>query len=114
MVRAHKRSLWARERGEDISERARWASERLPKIVFEVFIMIKIYTTPSCPYCQLAKDFFQEKNLEFEEINVALDQEALKEMVYKSGQMGVPVIDIDGKIFPGFNRPEIEKFLGGK
>jgi len=76
--------------------------------------VIKIYTTPTCPYCQLAKDFFQEKNLEFEEINVALDQEALKEMVYKSGQMGVPVIDIDGKIFAGFNRPEIEKFLRGK
>ena len=76
--------------------------------------MIKIYTTPTCPYCQLAKDFFQEKNLEFEEINVALDQEALKEMVYKSGQMGVPVIDIDGKLVLGFNKEKLSELLGIK
>jgi len=75
---------------------------------------IKIYTTPTCPYCQLAKDFFKEKNLEFEEINVASDLEALKEMVYKSSQMGVPVIDIDGEIFVGFDQPALENYLKKK
>ena len=73
---------------------------------------IKIYTTSSCPYCHIAKDFFREKNLEFTEVNVAENQEALKEMVTKSGQTGVPVIDIDGKIVKGFNRPELEKIIG--
>ena len=73
---------------------------------------IKIYTTSSCPYCHIAKDFFREKNLEFTEVNVAEDQEAFKEMVTKSGQTGVPVIDIDGKIVKGFNRPELEKIIG--
>ncbi len=73
---------------------------------------IKIYTTPSCPYCHMAKDFFQEKNLEFTEVNVAEDETALKEMFAKSGQTGVPVIEIDGKIVKGFNRPELERILG--
>lgn len=73
---------------------------------------IKIYTTSSCPYCHIAKDFFREKNLEFSEVNVAEDQEALKEMVTKSGQTGVPVIEVDGKIVKGFNRPELEKIIG--
>lgn len=73
---------------------------------------IKIYTTPPCPYCHMAKDFFREKNLEFVEVNVAEDEAALKEMFDKSGQTGVPVIEIDGKIVKGFNRPELERILG--
>jgi len=73
---------------------------------------IKIYTTPPCPYCHLAKDFFREKNLEFVEVNVAEDEVGLKEMFAKSGQTGVPVIEIDGKIVKGFNRPELERILG--
>ncbi len=74
--------------------------------------MIKIYTTSSCPYCHMAKDFFHEKNLEFTEVNVAEDQEAFKEMFAKSGQTGVPVIEIDRKIVKGFNRPELERMIG--
>ena len=73
---------------------------------------IKIYTTSSCPYCHMAKDFFHEKNLEFTEVNVAEDPEALQEMFAKSGQTGVPVIEIDGKIVKGFNRPELERMIG--
>ncbi|HOD97022.1 MAG: glutaredoxin family protein [Candidatus Paceibacterota bacterium] len=76
--------------------------------------MIKIYSTPSCPYCHLAKDFFQQNNIEFEDFNVAEDEKALQEMVSKSGQMGVPVIDIDGEIIVGFNRAEIERILKEK
>jgi glutaredoxin len=59
----------------------------------------------------MVKDFFKSKGLEYQDINVADDQNAFQEMVKKSGQMGVPVIDIDGNIIVGFNRPEIEKLL---
>lgn len=70
---------------------------------------IKIYSTPTCVYCKLAKDYFTSKGIGYTEVNVAEDDAARDEMVEKSGQMGVPVIDIDGKIFVGFNKPEIEK-----
>lgn len=72
---------------------------------------IKIYSTPNCPYCVMAKDFFKSKGLEYQDINVAEDQVAFQEMVKKSGQMGVPVIDIDGNIVKGFDRLEIEKLI---
>lgn len=72
---------------------------------------ITIYTTPSCGYCKLAKDYFQKNNVKYTEYNVAADLKKADEMVRKSGQMGVPVIDINGKIIVGFNRPEIEKAL---
>jgi len=72
---------------------------------------IIIYTTPTCPYCQQAKAFFKEKGLNYEEKNVAADQIAAQEMIEKSGQMGVPVIEIDGKIIVGFDRAELEKAI---
>ncbi len=72
---------------------------------------ITIYTTPSCGYCKLAKDYFQKNNVKYTEYNVEADLKKADEMVRKSGQMGVPVIDINGKIIVGFNRPEIEKAL---
>jgi len=72
---------------------------------------VKIYSTPTCPYCTMAKEYLKEKNIEFENINVAEDQKAAEEMIKKSGQMGVPVIDISGKIIVGFNKEEIEKEL---
>ncbi len=70
-----------------------------------------IYSTPSCGYCKLAKDFFQKNNVKFTDYNVASDPKRAEEMSRKSGQMGVPVIDINGKIIIGFNKPEIEKAL---
>ena len=70
---------------------------------------IKIYSTPTCVYCKMAKEYFTAKGISYGEVNVAEDDAARDEMVEKSGQMGVPVIDIDGKIFVGFNKPEIEK-----
>ena len=72
---------------------------------------IKVYSTPNCPYCVMAKDFFKAQGLEYQDVNVAEDQNAFQEMIQKSGQMGVPVIDIDGNIVMGFNRPEIEKLI---
>jgi glutaredoxin len=59
----------------------------------------------------LAKDYFKQKGVSFTEYNVASDQRKAGEMVRKSGQMGVPVIDINGKIIIGFNKPEIDRAL---
>ncbi len=73
--------------------------------------MIKIYTTTTCPYCVMAKDYFKEKGENYEEYNVAEDRNAYEEMLKKSNQMGVPVIDINGTIIVGFNRTEIDKAL---
>ncbi len=76
--------------------------------------MVKVYSTPSCPYCETLKQFLKEKGVEFEEVDVSQDKEALKEMVEKTGQMGVPVVDIDGKAVVGFNKEKILELLGIK
>ncbi len=73
---------------------------------------VTIYSTPSCHFCHMAKDFFKEKNVEFTEFNVAEDQEKRAEMLKKSGQMGVPVIIIDNELIVGFNKPKIVELLG--
>lgn len=73
--------------------------------------MVKIYTTQTCPYCEMAKKYFKEKNICYEECDIAGDEKAREEMIAKSQQMGVPVIDINGAIIIGFNRPEIDKSL---
>ncbi len=72
---------------------------------------ISVYSTPTCPYCRQAKDYLKEQNIEFEDLNVASDLEARNDMVQKSGQMGVPVIDIDGEVIVGFNKPKLEELL---
>jgi len=73
---------------------------------------ITIYTTPSCHFCHMAKDFFTENNIPFTEKDASTDMEARKEAISKSGQMGVPVIDIEGTIIVGFNQPLIRQALG--
>lgn len=73
--------------------------------------MITIYTTSTCPYCKMAKEFFRENNVKYKEVDVGDDEKGLEEMVKKSGQMGVPVIDIDGKIIVGFDKEKIKKTL---
>ena len=75
---------------------------------------VLIYSTPTCVYCKMAKEFFKKNNIEYQDFNVAEDEGAREEMVQKSHQLGVPVIDIEGDIFVGFNRPEMEKALGLK
>ncbi|MCK5154102.1 MAG: NrdH-redoxin [Spirochaetales bacterium] len=72
---------------------------------------ISVYSTPSCSYCTLAKDYFRKHNIAFADYNVATDRAKADEMVKKSGQMGVPVLDINGRILVGFNPAEIEKAL---
>lgn len=72
---------------------------------------VTLYSTPSCAYCRMAKDYFRQNGIAFSEYNVASDQRKAEEMVRKSGQMGVPVIDVNGSIIIGFNKPEIERAL---
>jgi glutaredoxin 3 len=74
---------------------------------------IVIYTTPNCPFCMRARKYLEEKGLPFEYIDVSIDREGLKELRRKSGQMGVPVFEIDGKMIIGFSREKIEKALSG-
>lgn len=76
--------------------------------------MVKIYSTPTCIYCKYAKEFFKKNNIEYADLNVAEDAKAREEMMNKSQQMGVPVIDIDGKIIVGFDQRKIEEILGLK
>jgi len=75
---------------------------------------VTIYSTPSCHFCHMAKDFFKEKGVEFEDFDVAQDLNKRKEMLEKSGQMGVPVIIIKDQIVVGFNRQKIVELLGIK
>lgn len=73
---------------------------------------IKIYTTPSCAYCKMAKEYFKSKGLEWEEYDVSVDIAKQKEMIDMTGQFGVPVIEIDGKVILGFDRAKINEYLG--
>lgn len=74
-------------------------------------MFIKVYTTPTCPYCQMAKDYLKNQEVDFEEMNVQDDLEARKEMVDKSGQLGVPVIAADGQTVIGYDIEKINKLL---
>jgi glutaredoxin-like YruB-family protein len=72
---------------------------------------IRIFTTPTCIYCNNLKKFLRERSIGFEEIDVLKNREALEEMVQRSGQMGVPVVDIDGEIVVGFDKQKISELL---
>ncbi len=72
---------------------------------------VSIYSTPTCHFCNLAKEYFKEHNVSYEEFNVATDLEKRREMIMKSNQMGVPVIDIDGDVVVGFNQNQIAEML---
>jgi glutaredoxin 3 len=73
---------------------------------------VTVYSTPTCHFCHAAKDFFSANNVPFEDFDVAMDEVKRNEMVDKSGQMGVPVIDINGEIIVGFDESRIKKALG--
>ncbi len=72
---------------------------------------IRIFSTPTCPYCVTLKEFLKEKGFEFEDIDVSQDEKALEEMVKKTEQFGVPVIDIDNQWIVGFDKEKISKLL---
>ncbi len=71
-----------------------------------------IYTTPTCPYCKMAKEFFKANKIEYEDIDVSTNREAAEHMIEKSGQMGVPVIEIGDQMIVGFDKPALKKALG--
>ena len=73
---------------------------------------VKIYTTQTCPWCMKTKEFFKENHIKYEEINVGDNEQARNEMFDKSGQFGVPVIDVNGKVIVGFQRDILKKYLG--
>lgn len=75
---------------------------------------ITIYTTQTCAYCKMAKAFFKENNVSYDEKDVTVDDKAREEMIQKSGSMTVPVIDVDGQIIVGFDKPALEKLIGLK
>jgi len=74
-------------------------------------VSIKIYTTPECPWCKKTKEFLKKNKIKFSEINVSENEKAAKEMFKKSGQMGIPVIDVGGKIIVGFDEAELKTAL---
>jgi len=73
---------------------------------------IKVYSTPACHFCIRLKQFLNEHNIIFENIDVSTNQQAAEEMVEKTGQMGVPVLDVDGEIIVGFDKERIKQALG--
>ncbi|MDD5145259.1 MAG: glutaredoxin domain-containing protein [Candidatus Pacebacteria bacterium] len=72
---------------------------------------VKIFDTPTCPYCETLKAFLKEKGVEFEEVNICRDEKTKDEFIKKTGQMTVPVVEIDGKIVVGFDKEKICKLL---
>ena len=73
---------------------------------------VRVFSTPSCPYCHSEKEFLKENKIAFEDIDVSKDQDAANEMIEKSGQMGVPVTIVDNKfVIVGFDRAALKKAL---
>lgn len=75
---------------------------------------ITIYSTPTCAYCKMTKEYLKSKNIPFTDVDVSTDQAKQQEMITKSGQYGVPVIDVDGKIIIGFDKEKLNEYLGLK
>jgi glutaredoxin-like YruB-family protein len=73
---------------------------------------IRVFSTPTCPYCVTLKSFLDEKGIQYEDIDVAENEQAREEIIKKSGQMGVPVVEIDGEIIVGFDKARISQLLG--
>ena len=73
---------------------------------------VKVYSTPTCPWCIRAKQFLKDSNIDFQNIDVSSNQQAVDDLMQKSGQMGVPVLDIDGEIIVGFDKEKISQLLG--
>ena len=75
---------------------------------------VKIYSTDTCHFCHMAKDYFKKNDIEYTEYNVGTDEKARNEMLEKTGQMGVPVIEIKGEVIIGFNETKIKELLESK
>ena len=82
-------------------------------MLYEMRMQMKVivYSTPACPFCVLVKNFLKKNNIKFEEIDVSKDEEKKQEMFEKSGQMSVPVTEIDGRVIVGYKLDEIKEAL---
>lgn len=76
-----------------------------------VTVKVKVYSTPACPYCRMVKDFLKDRGVDFEDIDISEDEEAVKELFLKSGRFDVPQTEINGKMILGFNKKALEKEL---
>lgn len=72
---------------------------------------VEVYSTPTCPYCVMAKQYFDSKGIKYKDFNVAEDMQAAQKMISSTGQQGVPQININGKWIIGFNKPSIDDML---
>lgn len=72
---------------------------------------VKIYTTPNCVYCKKTKDFFKSNSVVYQELDVFSDEKAREEMISKTGQLAVPIVEIEGKIIIGFDEPALRQSL---
>ena len=75
---------------------------------------VRLYFSPLCPFCQQAKQFFDQKSIKYEAINVLEDQDSAKDLIARTGQTGIPVIDIDGILILGFDKKKIEETLASR
>lgn len=75
---------------------------------------VVIFSTPMCPYCETLKEFLKEKNIKFEEVDLSQDEKAKEEVIKKSGQLGVPVVEINGEMVAGFDKKKICQLLNIK
>lgn len=76
------------------------------------FPRVILFTTPTCSFCRTAKKYLREKGVRFKDVDVSRDSAAARDMLRRSGQQGVPVLDIGGKIVVGFDKPKIDQYLG--
>lgn len=86
--------------------KAKSSDARQPRVI--------VFSTPTCSYCRAAKRYFKQHGIRYRDVDVSRDSAAARDMVRRSGQMGVPVIDIGGRIVVGFDRPKIDRLLGLK
>jgi glutaredoxin-like YruB-family protein len=75
-------------------------------------VPVKVYSTKTCPWCYRVKDYLKQKKIQFQDIDVSADNTAAREMISLSGQAGVPVININGKIIVGFDKDALDEALG--
>lgn len=73
---------------------------------------VKVYSTPTCPFCTMAKNYLKQNEVSFEDVDVSKDREQAMDMIKKSGQRGVPVIDYDGEIIVGFDKKKLATLIG--
>lgn len=76
--------------------------------------VVKVYTSPTCPYCYTLKEFLKGRNVNFEEIDVLADEKAKEEIIKKAGKLEIPIVEIDNEVVVGFDKEKIVKLLGIK